>query len=131
MLLLLAKVLLMIGAAILATMVIKLVLLTIKNLLLKVRDKIRASAGRRVFISRISKLAKEVTAEAERSGNVHKVDDLLAELGEDGVVLASVDADNEVKSEEIEVLSAEKMDEQLNNLLNKYNRLFVVREVVL
>ncbi len=119
MLLLLAKVLLMIGAAILATMVIKLVLLTIKNLLLKVRDKIRASAGRRVFISRISKLAKEVTAEAERSGNVHKVDDLLAELGEDGVVLASVDADNEVKSEEIEVLSAEKMDEQLNNLLNK------------
>ena len=119
MLLLLAKVLLMIGAAILATMVIKLVLLTIKNLLLKVRDKIRASAGRRVFISRISKLAKEVTAEAERSGNVHKVDDLLAELGEDGVVLASVDADNEVKSEEIEVLSAEKMDEQLTNLLNK------------
>ena len=119
MLLLLAKVLLMIGAAILATMVIKLVLLTIKNLLLKVRDKIRASAGRRVFISRISKLAKEVTAEAERSGNVHKVDDLLAELGDDGVVLASVDADNEVKSEEIEVLSAEKMDEQLNNLLNK------------
>ena len=119
MLLLLAKVLLMIGAAILATMVIKLVLLTIKNLLLKVRDKIRASAGRRVFISRISKLAKEVTAEAERSGNVHKVDDLLAELGEDGVVLASVDADNEVKSEEIEVLSAEKMDEQLNSLLNK------------
>ena len=119
MLLLLAKVLLVIGAAILATMVIKVLLLTIKNLLLKVRDKIRASAGRRVFISRISKLAKEVTAEAERSGNVHKVDDLLAELGEDGVVLASVDADNEVKSEEIEVLSAEKMDEQLNNLLNK------------
>ena len=34
MILLLAKVLLMIGAAILATMVIKLVLLTIKNLLL-------------------------------------------------------------------------------------------------
>jgi hypothetical protein len=119
MLLLLAKVLLMIGAAILATMVIKLVLLTIKNLLLKVRDKIRASAGRRVFISRISKLAKEVTAEAERTGNVHKVDDLLAELGEDGVVLASVDADNEVKSDEIEVLSAEKMDAQLNNLLSK------------
>ena len=119
MILLLAKVLLMIGAAILATMVIKLVLLTIKNLLLKVRDKIRASAGRRVFISRISKLAKEVTAEAERTGNVHKVDDLLAELGEDGVVVASVDADNEVKSDEIEVLSAEKMDDQLNNLLNK------------
>ncbi|MBR6706892.1 MAG: hypothetical protein IKI84_09460 [Clostridia bacterium] len=119
MILLLAKVLLMIGAAILATMVIKLVLLTIKNLLLKVRDKIRASAGRRVFISRISKLAKEVTAEAERTGNVHKVDDLLAELGEDGVVLASVDADNEVKSDEIEVLSAEKMDAQLNNLLSK------------
>ncbi len=119
MLLLLAKVLLMIGAAILATMVIKLVLLTIKNLLLKVRDKIRASAGRRVFISRISKLAKEVTAEAERSGNIHKVDDLLAELGEDGVVLASVDADNEVKSDEIEVLSVEKMDEKLNSLLNQ------------
>ena len=121
MLLLLAKVLLVIGAAILATMVIKVLLLTIKNLLLKVRDKIRCSAGRRVFISRISKLAKEVTAEAERTGNIHKVDDLLAELGDDGVVLASVDADNEVNSNEIEVLSAEKMDEQLENLLRKNN----------
>ena len=119
MLLLLAKVLLVIGAAILATMVIRLILLTIKNLLLKVRDKIRASAGRRVFISRISKLAKEVTAEAERTGNVHKVDDLLAELGDDGVVLAAVDADNEVDPNEIEVLSAEKMDDQLDSLLNR------------
>ena len=115
----LARILLLVGAIFLATLVVKIVLLTLRDVLLRIKEKLRVTAGRRCFVGSVSKLAREITMEAERTGNIHRVDDLLAELGEDGIVIASVDANNEVNPDEIEVLSSKKMDEGLEKLLQK------------
>ncbi len=117
----LVRILLFLGVAFLATILVKVAFLALKSVLLKIRDKIRLKAGRRIFMGSVGKLAAEVAKEAERTGNIHDVNALLDELGDEGVVLASVDANNEVNQDEIEIMSAEQIDAKLDTLLSKNN----------
>ena len=115
----LAKILIVLGAVALAALVLKVLFLTLRSVLQKVRDRLRVSVGRKCFVGAVSRLAREVTLEAERNGNIHSVDEMLAELGEEGVVIADMDANGHVDRDKIEIISSREIDEKLENLLDQ------------
>jgi len=115
------KLLLLLGAGFVAAVVVKLVKLTFMFLITRARDKLRKGPGRTVLAIHISKLIRDLRQEAENNGNIHKIDELIAELGEDGAIIADADENYNVKPEDIDIYSAESIDDRMADYMQRNN----------
>lgn len=119
---LLLQVIILFGIGVLADLISHIAFLTAKALLTKIRDTLAKNVGGRIFISAVGKIAREVEREAERTKNVQNVHRLLKELEGKGVVMAGMAPDGTVDNKSIQILKAEEIDDQLDQLLqaNQY-----------
>lgn len=122
----LIRLLLFIGAAVLAMFIVKILLLTLSKVFANVRDRLRRKVGSRVIVASVKRLADELEAERARGKNVRKIDELLAELQGEGVILATMDESGEIDDKEIEILKSEQMDAPLKNTLKRDGDLTMV-----
>lgn len=118
----LISILLMLGAAQLAKFIIKVVLLKLKDLLTNIRAKLKEKQGTTVFVAEIGKLVNELKKEAEKAGNVHKIDDLIDQLDGDGVIMTEYDENGKLANEDdLKIIKAEQMDDGVTQLLARNN----------
>ncbi len=122
----LAEIIFVAGTAAIIGLIIKVALLTVNFVMGKIREKLAVRAGRKVFMSSVAKLAQEISAEAERTGNIHKVDDLMRAMGDKGVAIAAIDSDGTVDEDDIQIYSANSVDDKLSRLLADNNGELVI-----
>lgn len=123
---LLIKVLLILGAAVLTGLIVKVLLLTAQKLFELVKEKLRKAVGNRVLVAAVKSLANELEKERLKGKNTHKIDDILSELGSEGAVTAVVGADGEIDESSIMIMRAEKVDDHLNGILNANDGMMLV-----
>lgn len=124
----LLKIIFAVGIGFLMGLILRVVLLTAKALLTKIRDTLATKVGTRVFAGAVSGLAREVEKEAERNNNIKKAHELLKELEGEGVVTAEIDSNGTVDENTIKIIKAEKIDNKLDQLLQANQGFLIIEE---
>ena len=127
----LLKVLLFLGAGVLTGMIVYFATLVLKKILGRIKEFLSKNVGGTYFACRMEKMVNELRKQAQKEGNVTKLDDLLGELKlkdengtiKDGIIEATIDKDGKIKKGDIKIMTADQLDDDLKTVLNKHIRL--------
>lgn len=120
--------LLALGSAVLTALIIKLVELTVKFFITKIREYLSARMGTRVIGVAIKELVKEIEKEKDKKKNVTKLTELEKMLGDNGVVLAAQDVNGNIVEDSIKPYSAQRMDQQISDIMNQNDGIVIFEE---
>lgn len=109
----LARIIVLLGVAALAALVVKLVIITLKKVISLIKNKLSKKIGGTVAIIDIKRVANEAIAEAERTGNKKNLAQLEAMAEMEGFAMAVQDANGNISANDIEIYEAEEMDESI------------------
>ena len=114
-----------IGTAALAKIIIHMAYMAAKWLFGKIKDFISQRVGNKVFLCGVEDVVSGLKEDAQRTGNVAKVDDILKQLdGKQGVMQGNFTADD--KLVDVKILTADEVDPQINNVMDQYPNRHVV-----
>ena len=115
----LAYILLTLGIAALAAIIIKVVCFTAKMLFGKIKEKLKAKFGGKIAVTHMQRVMEEAIKQAEKDGNTTRLSELEAMINDSSIVIAQADENGTVDKEGIEIIEAVEMDETIINLLNE------------
>ena len=114
-----------IGTAALARIIIHMVYMAARWLFGRIQTFIQERAGNKVFLCGVEDVVTGLKEEAQRTGNVAKINDILAQLdNKEGVMQGNFTADENLV--DVKILTADEVDPQINDVMNKYQNRHVV-----
>ena len=114
-----------IGTAALARIIIHMGYMAARWLFGKIQTFIQERVGNKVFLCGVEDVVTGLKEEAQKTGNVARIDDILAQLdGKKGVLQGNFTADENLV--DVKILTADEVDPQINDVMNKYQNRHVV-----
>lgn len=115
----LARIIVFLGVAALAAIIVKLVIITFKKFISIIKEKLRTKIGGTVAIIEIKRVANEAIAEAHRTGNKKNLAELERMAEMEGFAMATQDANGNITSKDVEIYEGEKMDAQIYGAMDE------------
>ena len=114
-----------IGAAALARIIIHMAYMAARWLFGRIQTFIQERVGNKVFLCGVEDVVTGLKEEAQRTGNVAKINDILAQLdNKEGVMQGNFTADDNLV--DVKILTADEVDPQINDVMNQYQNRHVV-----
>lgn len=117
--------LLAMGFAALATLVITFAVLKFKDFLKRMKDKLKADSGQKIISvteGEARKRLAEMMENQQKESTTMTMADLDALMGKNGLITGVVQADGTVKPEDIDILKADEIDDEMRNFQQVVNQ---------
>lgn len=115
----LAHIIVFLGTAALAALIVKLVIMTFQKFLSIIKKKLASKYGGTVAVMSIKKVADEAIAEAKRTGNVKNLAQLQEMADQEGIAIAVQDSDGNINANDIEIFQAESIEQQVYSQMDE------------
>lgn len=110
---LLAHIIVALGVAALAALIVYIAFLSLKKLLGFIKEKLSKKIGNKVVIGNFKRVAQEAVKEAEKKKNAKSFAELQEMAEKEGVVIATVDENGQVNEEDIEIYQVDEIDSNI------------------
>lgn len=114
--LILARIIVGLGIAALAALIVKGIYLSVKKLVDKLKEKLSQKFGGTAIVSSMKRVAEEALIEAKRIGKTKKIDELTEMMNKGGVAIAVADANDNIDKDDIKIY--QDIDENIYDMLD-------------
>lgn len=122
----LAHIIVTLGFAALAALIVTIAILTLKKVLSKIKEKLSNTFGGTVVAISMERVANEAIKEAKEKNNVTKIAELEAMVNKPGVAFATADENGDIIKDSIEIIQSENNNSEIDKLLGDNGGCLVV-----
>ena len=115
----LASIIVYLGVAALAALIVKLVAITFKKFISIVKETLATKVGGTVVIMNVKRVANEAIKEAELTGNKKNLAQLKEMADKEGFTMAVQDANGNISPDDIKIYEADQMDPNINKAMDE------------
>lgn len=112
-------ILLTIGVSAILDLIFHIAELAFKWLFGRIQTFIQERVGRRVFLCETEEIIRGLREEAQRTGNVAKINEIIAQLDGQGVIEGDIDTDETI---DVQIIKADRVEPQVKDQFRQHGK---------
>lgn len=119
MLTILAHIIVVLGIAALAALIVYIAYISVKKFLSMIKERLAAKKGHTVAVGSMKRVMQEAVKEAEKSGNKKTLEDLEKMANSDGYIIAETDENDNIIKDSIQIYQTDEMDSGVYKMMGE------------